>query len=66
MDEEQDRAANAESGKRKNEVELSKLKDDQRSLTEELDRAKNEAKQLLEEKRELEEKARAVAGILKK
>jgi len=61
--EEQDRAAQSESAKRKAEVEISKFRDDIRSLTEELERSRSTAKQALEEKRELEERARAVSGL---
>jgi len=61
--EEQDRSAQSESAKRKAVVEISKLRDDIRTLSEELDRARNEARVALEEKRELEERARAVAGL---
>jgi len=61
--EEQDRAAQSESTKRKAEVEISKYRDDIRSLTEELDRARSSAKQALEEKRELEERARGVSRM---
>jgi len=62
---EQERAAVAESQKRKSEVEISKLKDELRSFTEGLDRAKIDLKQALEEKRDLEDRAKAVSGLWK-
>jgi len=61
--EEQDLSAQSESAKRKAEVEISKLRDDIRTLTDELERARNEARQAMEDKKDLEERARAVAGL---
>jgi len=63
--EEQERAAQAESQKRKSEVEISKLKDDLRTFTDDLDRSKGDLKQAFEEKRELEDRAKSVSGLWK-
>jgi len=63
---EQDRAADAESDRRRTEVEIAKLRDEARTLSEELQRAKTEARTAAEEKTDLEERARAVAGMMDK
>jgi len=51
LNEEQDRSTESESAKRKAGVEISKLRDDIRTLSEELERARNESRQALEEKK---------------
>jgi len=63
--EEQDRAAAAESERRRAEVEISKLRDDVRTLSDELERARSDARTAADDKRELEDKARAIAGLWK-
>mgnify|MGYP003573303597 CR=1 FL=1 len=63
--EEQDRAASAESQRRRADVEIEKLKDDVRVRANELERARAEARSAAEEKRELEDRARAIAGLWK-
>jgi len=61
--EEQDRAGVAESERRRAEVDISKLRDDVRTLADELERARSEARSALDEKRELEDRAKAIAGL---
>jgi len=61
--EEQDLAAKSESERRRAEVDISKLKDDVRTLADELERARADARAAADEKRELEERAKAVAGL---
>jgi len=48
------------------EVEIAKLRDEARTLAEELQRAKAEARTAAEEKQDLEERARQVAGMMDK
>jgi len=56
-------AAKAESERRRAEVDISKLKDDVRTLADELERSRADARAAGDEKRELEERARAIAGL---
>jgi len=63
--EEQDRAAGAESERRRSEVDISKLRDDVRTLSDELERARSDARVASDDKRELEDRARAIAGLWK-
>jgi hypothetical protein len=46
-------------------VEIEKLKDDVRQTSDELERARSEARQAAEDKRELEYRSRAIAGLWK-
>jgi len=59
----QDRAAAAESERRRAEVEISKLKADVRTMADELERSRAESRSASDEKRELEDRARAIAGL---
>jgi len=46
-------------------LKLKKLKDDVRTISDELERARTEARQAQEDKRELEYRSRAIAGLWK-
>jgi len=63
LQDEQDRAADAESDRRRAEVEINKLRDEVKILSDELQRAKAEARQATEERQDLEDRARAAAGV---
>jgi len=64
--EEQDRAAQSESDRRRADVEIQKLKETERSLKEDLDRTKADARNATSEVKELLERINAIGGIFKK
>jgi len=63
--EEQDRSSQSESERRRSENEINKLRETARFLREELDKAKSDTRNAIEEKRELEDRAKAISGLFR-
>jgi len=61
----QDISVNSESEQRRSEVEIASLHESNRLLKEEIERVKTDSKLILEEKRELEDKAKSLSGLLR-